>query len=371
MQRPSIFRFNFRLKMPLIMRYVLIALAVVLAGVLVYFLFQNLSFSSETISSGGKILASAQAADTILPFGDRVLVFDGQTIECFKKNGEKAWEHNVADTTGGYQIEASDKRIILYKNENFFLIDENGDSTYRGNAEGPIQNARCGETIVALEVSGKNTLYVVNRTGAKVDEIDLGENQLMNFGMYSSNDLLWALSLNTTGLAPVSRVDIYKPGRETVNSYQSTEQLYYAPSFHGNDVYLLGTHSIDVKPTNQRSNYSVPIYGWEYLDDNGSGDQLNILLKLSSEQGTPSIVKVVTGNKSEDLSMPVGTIFVAAGEKALYAVTPQSVTALPYAPGEKETTIAFRYTVDKVLCNLHGKALVVSSGENVHLVQLP
>lgn len=370
MQKPSSFFFSLKLKLPMILRIAVIAalaLAIVLA---LFFGLRGCASGGETVTSGGTAMQGVSPGDSVRGFGNRIVSFTGSLVRCYSLSGDEEWQYSIPDSTGGYALQVSDKQLGVYSGRNLLFLDEKGVSNYSGLMDGDIESLRMGQARCAVQINGAKNILVLDKNGAMVDTIDLGEKQLLDYGFYSANDLLWVLTLDTSSLAFVSNLDIYQAGKEQVNGYTTESQVYYKPLFYKDYAYVLGTKAIDVMAPSQKDNASISVYGWQYMDAFGGSDAMNILLAQNVQGENPSTVRVVRGQAAEDLHLPQGTISASAGEKGIYAVTPQALYTIPYAAGKMES-YAFRYTVDNVLCCVQGKYMVVSSGQAVYLVQLP
>lgn len=372
MNKQSNLRFSFRVQLPIILRVALFVAVLLVVAVVLFFSLRGCSFGAETITSGGKKLAEATPTDTFLPLNKRVLGFNGHVLYCYSESGDLDWQYVVADTVLDYSIAASNDRIALYNQDKLVLLDDRGEVTYSGKLAGQISHVSCGQALVAVEIQDENAVTVLSRNGVVVESISMGENTLMDFGLYSANDLLWTLTINLGGIKPISKVDIYKPGKELVNGYSSESQLYYKPIFYQDTTYIVGVDSIDVQAETSKNSYSTSIYGWDYADSVITPDGLYVLMTLGTQGNVPGIVRVFKEGSLTDLHLPENCLKLLGGNTGAYCVTPQALYLVPYQVG-KIQTYAFKYTVTDVLCCAQSsQRLVVAAADgSVYLVKAP
>lgn len=365
-RQPSSFGFQLRLQLPLVIRVlvILVLIAAIVAGAL--FALRGCSFGNETVTKGGRLLQGAVGSEQYYPFGDKLLVFDGSTLSCYNEKAESLWQYQAQDS-GNWSVTTSQKRAALYCDNRLVLLSDKGEAAYMGSMDAEIENLRCGQNSFAVELKDAQGLLVLDRNGSQIDQIDGSVGELVDFGFYSSNDLLWVLSVNVSGLSPVSRLDIYKPGKELVSSYKSADQLYYKPLFYQDDIYLIGTETLDLVSAKTTTSYSV--FGWQYGGSAQLSDGQAVLLTLADEQDKPSVLRVFRGGKFTDLHVPANSLHISPGTGGVYVADGQTLKVLPYETGAARS-YAFRYTVDEVLC-CFGDCLAVKTQGGVYLVRLP
>ncbi len=366
MRTPSALWFQLKLHWPLILWVGLILLLAAILAVGGLFVLRGCGFASETVTTGGVLLEGASPTDSYLPFGSRLLRFNGQTLFCIDKNGETVWDYALSDAAE-YTLSASSTRAALYSGSNLILLDEKGDAVFSGRMDGTITRVRLGETSAAVEIEGAPSLLALNRNGETLDEIDVSASTLVDFGFYSSNDLLWTLSINRSGLSPSSRLDIYKPGKELVSSYMTDTQFYYKPLFYQDDVYILGTEALDLASA---SGVSYSAYGWQYADSAVQDDGLTVALTLSGQSDSTQVVRVFRQGELKDMHLPVGCFDLYCGPKGLYGVSAQALYLMPYDGGASQS-FAFRGQVSQALCVFSGYMAVSTSDGQVRLMKLP
>ncbi|MDR3086250.1 MAG: DUF5711 family protein [Christensenellaceae bacterium] len=369
MQRASL---SLKLRLPTLLRYAALLAAALVLAALLFFTLRGCGFPGETITSGGQQLLGASPGDTFLPFGGRVLAFNGSVLSCYSNLGRKLWEYSVADNWGGYKIEASSTLVALYKGQNLVLLDQKGALVFQRILPQEIRSLRVGVDLVAIEMPGAGRLQILGRQGTDRDSIDLGGAELLDFGFYSQQDMLWALTLDTTGLSFESRLNTYQTGKQQlVTGYVSEEQVYYKPLFFKNDIYILGTKTLEyIKDQSQSVTSSTGAFGWQYKSAFIGQNEIAIVLSKTSEGESPQSVRLLRGGSSEDLHLPQGCLYVCASESQLVSVSQSVVSAVPYSQSSARKELQFKTPIDRCLADVDGKLIVASVGESVYLYRL-
>ncbi|MDR2514230.1 MAG: DUF5711 family protein [Christensenellaceae bacterium] len=369
MQRASL---SLKLRLPTLLRYAALLAAALALAALIFLTLRGCGFPGETVTSGGQQLLGASPSDVFLPFGGRVLAFNGSVLSCYSNLGRKLWEYSVADSWGGYKIEASSTLVALYKGQNLVLLDQKGALVFQRILPQEIRSLRVGVGLVAIELPGAGSLQVLSGQGIEKDSIALGGAELLDFGFYSQQDMLWALMLDTTGLGFESRLNTYQTGKQQlVTGYASEEQIYYRPLFFKNDIYILGTKALEyIKDQSQSVTSSTGVFGWQYKSAFVGQNEISIVLSKSDEGESPRSVRLLRGGASEDLHLPEGCLYVCASESALVSVSKSVVSAVPYAAGGARKELLFKTPIDRCLADVDGKLIVASTGASVYLYRL-
>ena len=143
----------------------LILIGVVVAVFVALRLLQNIGTTREiTISQ-----LPCYSDQSVTPFGENVLYFDGASIHCLSGTGAIRWSYPVgADAS----FTVSGKHLVIWQGTQLYIVDENGRPTYNESMSSAIQFARVGKNYVAVIIGGDTEpeLLVKDLTGAQVDE---------------------------------------------------------------------------------------------------------------------------------------------------------------------------------------------------------
>ena len=366
--RASSFRFQFFLHMPHVLRVVVIVLLVALVGGGVLLAVRGCSPGTNALAGGGTAISGVSVDNQFYAMGSSFIAFDGSYARAYDtQKGQLQWERSP-DGTSGYQCATSSQLLALYKANSLYVYDQAGNVAFSTSTQQNIASVSAGLTRVAVCYED-DSIEVFDSIGKSVEVITPTEGKLMDYALYSSSDLLWMLLLNDEGVEPKSILNIHQPGKLLMAGYSTTDQIYYKPLMSGNQVYIVGTRTIDVRNTNDTSESSVLVYGWTLRDSCSSGT-LNILFTLTQQGDSPTSLRVVSGGKPVDLHMPAGCTDLLMGTSCVYGFAGQTVYSVPIAGG-KTTASSLPYAVDGVLCRLSDNRVLLSGQGQVWMVTLP
>lgn len=366
--RASSVRFKVLLHLPHVMRVVVIVLLLAVLAGGVALSVRGCSGKTSTVADGGIVISGVSAASQFFDLGTAFVAFDGSYARAYDlKKGELLWEKSP-DGSQGYRCSASGQLLALYKANSLYVYDPAGNVVFSTSTDQNIQSVLVGQTSAAVRFED-DSIQVIDKTGKTVDTIVSTEGKVMDYGFYSTSDLMWVLLLDDTGIEPKCVLNIYQPGKKLLAGFSTTEQLYYKPLMSGNDVYIVGTRSIDIRNTNDTSESSALIYGWT-LKDYNLGEPPVLLFTLTDQGDHPTSLRVVSGGKAQDLRMPAGCTDLMMGASSVYGFAGQTLYSVPVAGG-KTGSYSRPYAVDALLCRLKENRVLLSGENQVHLVTLP
>lgn len=366
--RASSVKFKFFLHMPHILRIVAIVLLVALVIGGIVFGVRGCTSTKNPLTDGGVAIVGVSPSVEFFAMGTGFVAFDGTYARAYDAKGQLLWE-NSPDSSQGYQCASSSALLAVYKANSIYVYDTAGNTAFTVPVDQAIQSVAVGQTCVAIRYQD-DSIQVIDKTGKAVETIAPTDGTVMDFGIYSQRDLLWVLLLNADGIEPKSQLNIHQPGKMLIAGYSTTQQLYYRPLAFGNQIYIVGTKTVDVRNTNDTSESSLQVYGWTLRDSVSTTDKLNILLALTEQGDNPTSLRVISGSTSTDLRMPAGCTDMIMGAKSVYGFSGQTIYSVPLEGG-KTGTYSLPYAVDEVLCRLSDNRALLSGEGQVYLVTLP
>ena len=204
------------------------------------------------------------------------------------------------------------------------------------------------------------SLLVYDAAGTLVDSIDSTDALLMNYGFCKAGDadMLWTLSLATSGSIPVSTITTYTYGSagasmSGVITLQS--QLVESVSFTGNSLFVIGTnHLLRYDKAITSEAYRLLVYGYRPLDSTSGGTKPLFLFAARDAQ-TLSSVRLISVSEAElpdatarNVALPEGThsCFVIGGR--FMAVTNDTVYTYS-ASGTLQSETALEVPCDEAI----------------------
>ena len=187
-------------------------------------------FSVRVVTNVTASLLPCPYSDTIMPFGQNVLYYDGVSIHCMSDTGSVRWSFQIGADAG---YDCNDSVVVAWAGSTIYILDQNGNSSYNDNLGEEIQFARVGTQYVAA-VIGETTsprLVVKDHTGAHMDEeADAFDTLiLLDVGFYGKNgEYMWTLALDVFGTAANTILNTFEVGKMNTGEVSLGEPIAYA-----------------------------------------------------------------------------------------------------------------------------------------------
>lgn len=211
------------------------------------------------------------ATQSITPFGQDVLYYDGASIHCLSGSGGIRWSYPVG---GSASFTVSDTHLVIWQGSQLYIVDKNGNPTYNESLAAEIQFARVGNRYVAV-IIGEDTapeLLVKDLTGAQVDEeSDAFQTLLMlDCGFYGDDgQYLWTLAMDVFGTKANTILNTFQVGKMNTGEVSLGDSITYKVLFENNKLRVFNTRQLytyDYKLV-QDTNATMLVYGWKLIDD--------------------------------------------------------------------------------------------------------
>ena len=330
----------------------------------------------------GAVKLPCYASQSVTPFGDGVLYYDGVKLHCLSSGGTIRWSFPAG---AGASFYAGPKHIAIWNGMQMYLVDQNGNSTYNESLEGYVQFVRVGERYCAAVVGSdtESKLLIKDLRGAQIDVEQEAYSGLMilDTGFFGEQgDYLWTLSLDVYGTAPNTILNTFQVGKMNTGEVSLGEALTYKIVYENARLRVFNTqqcYTYDYKCV-QDTNATMLVYGWKLIDyeipERGSAKML--MARTSQTSGAQNIreLRVLEGSNDKRYTVPSACVgaciwrgnIYAFGAQYLYRADVNSqqffVSGMP-VPENTEITAFFGVTSD-------GRALV-ASGETVYSLSLP
>lgn len=197
--------------------------------------------------------------------GNGFVYYNGSTLASVSSSGETLWTYMVGANAS---FNASDAGVAAWSGQTLTVIDREQASTIYSNPsmEAEVLSARTGEvyTAVLLAPEHDSTIVLIENGGREVDRITFADQTVLDYGFFSSGELFWVMSLDTSGTVPTTSISTYRPGRMIVGSITDSQQLMYQVMFQSSQVVCAGTTYLKVFDyTGQEvTDKRVLTYGW-------------------------------------------------------------------------------------------------------------
>ena len=335
-----------------------------------------------TSRDSGATRLPCYANQSVTPFGDSILYYDGASLHCLSSAGTIRWSFPAG---AGASFYAGPKHIAIWNGMQMYLVDQNGNSTYNENMEGVVQFVRVGERYCAVVVGADTEpkLIVKDLQGAQVDveQEAFSGLLLLDTGFFGDQgDYLWTLSLDVFGTAPNTILNTFQVGKMNTGEVSLGESLAYKVIYENARLRVFNTqqcYTYDYKCV-QDTNATMLVYGWKLIDheipERGAAKMLLAPTSQTGSAQTITELRVLEGSSDKRYTLPDACVgaciwrgnIYAFGSEYLFRADMNSqrffVSGMP-VPENTAITAFYGITSD-------GRALV-ASGDTVYSLSLP
>lgn len=268
-------------------------------------------------------------SESIKPFGQYVLYYDGVSIHCMSSTGTVRWSFQIGNNAG---FSACEDVIAAWTGSTIYVIDKNGNSSYNDNLGDTIQFARVGKQYVAAIVGSDTnpSLLVKDHYGAHMDsETDAYENlMLLDIGFYGKNgEYMWTLALDVYGTAANTILNTFEVGKMNTGSVSLGEPITYAALYENSTLRVINTRkmlSFNYRGT-EDTNSAVLVYGWKLMgyEIPDRGDALILFAPTSQTESAFDIreLRLIKGVTDHQYSLPDTCLGATVWNKNIYAIS--------------------------------------------------
>ena len=225
------------------MAIILACVAAAAAVLAVYFLF----FSDVRINKPPLQDLGTEIPKNVISSENGFLYKTGSELVFTDFKGQTVWTLPVVSEDD--QFVASGSLIASFgkTGAQFFTFDK--EQLFEVSPDKNIVSVRCGNNMAGIlatdqDENGQNHsyIYMYDLKGNNVGEIDMNEKQIIDFGIYGDSDMLWTLSLDTSGVVPTTYILTFKMDGTMTNSIEVNTQIV-------EKVYVTETPSMRRAPT--------------------------------------------------------------------------------------------------------------------------
>jgi len=357
------------------------ALLCIAAAVLIVAAITAAVGSTGRVAVGKATRIGATLSQNVVPFGDKVIFYDGTTLHCVAAAGGNEWSYQIG-TNADY--DATEKRIVAWSGNDLYILGANGRLTYNNKMSDEIQFASAGDNYVAVFVGepDNGVITVIDANGQTVDNVAISDQTLLDIGFFYSStsssaqptELMWVLGLNTTGTVLSTELQTFQPGKLSTGKSSLGEHIAYMIYGHNEILNIVDTR--EIKHYNYRAleqSASTLIYGYAMADVKTVGNTLYQLLIPEQEQNQGMVisnVRLMHGNVDRMLHLPGACMDARLGTHSVYGFSSNAVYVCRY--GETSfSSYSLPVTITAVLGMISDNRVVAASGSEIYVIELP
>ena len=356
-----------------------IRLLLLLAGALA--MLTLLVYGIVSLLGGGPSLVRINALPSynIQAFGENVLYYDGTTLTCVEPNGQIKWRFTLG---AGADYSTDGEHVVAWVGNQLYVLDRNGLSSFNDRMDSAVRFARIGDTYVAACLAGETettaTVRVMDHDGTLLENTAVDDLYVLDIGFFHANGpLMWVLSLDIEGTAPISNLTTYEPGKRITGAVDLNNKLVYNIYVHNNLLMLADTSNIrayDYQCVEQTDLGNVLIYGWRVESSRqvGRSTTYALLEPMASAPSGATFSELRLVNNYTPISMRLLSPCFASGlnSRGVYAFGSNVIYHAAY--GQKTFQASYlSYTLTDYICMLEGGRAVLVSGNDVFILKLP
>jgi hypothetical protein len=321
--------------------------------------------------------ASFKADDTICTQSKGIYYTSGDNLIFTDYSSKQIWAKKMfsKDLT----ITSSESLIAAYNQKAIQLFDADGKQYFSKEITGDIKDAKCGMDKVAVitEIQTEDTglkkyLNVFNLKGETIDTIDLEDQNVIDLGFYGTKSKLWVLTLDITGVIPISRIETYSPEEKQMTGIIDINgQLIQKLIIDETNIYVSGTTNLLVYSVYGEKKDSILIYGWNfhgqfYLDDN----PLFIYVpRMQTNKQFDSLRLIKTDNSDLTIKLPPDIIKATVYSDKIYCFSKKELYKYSME-GKIEQQYVLPFAIDKV-SKIYDKFAFLTKGSDDYILPLP
>ena len=322
------------------------------------------------------------SSQSIQPFGDSLLYYDGSSLICLSSNGNERWNYMVGS---GASFHAGNSYVVIWRGSQLSILNKNGRSTYDNNIGETIQFARAGEKYIAVvhgddsTSEGTTTVTFYNPEGEKQDtESSAYQDMLvLDVGFFADGDYAWTTALDLYGTVLSTTLNTYRVNSMNTGSADLGETITYSVIYAGNTLNVVSSRQLrryDYNGT-QDNSQTVLVYGWKLIDavvvDNNAmmlfapTRQINDIINITE-------LRCLYRNQDKRLTLPGECVGAGIYSRRIYAFSEDSLYRADLnASRFTAVSLPLPNAVTGYIGMLSDGTAVLASGLDVYAVTVP
>ncbi len=283
---------------------IILACAIAAAAALVIYL---LFFSDFRINKPPLQDLGMKLPENVISTDSGLLYKSGDALSLMDFKGQTLWTLPVDSSENEFIASGTVISSFGKSNAQFFSYDK--QQLFAASPKEDIVSVRCGNNMEGILTTGQDEngrnhsyIYIYDLKGNNEGVIDMNEKQIIDFGIYGDADMLWTLSLDTSGVVPTTYILTFKVDGTMTNSIEVNTQIVEKVYVTGDSIYASGTNSLTAYSYFGEKKDDTLIYGWQPYDVSIQGADIKMLYKTRSDSedlSTISSAKLLDSSLAE------------------------------------------------------------------------
>lgn len=320
--------------------------------------------------------ASFTAQDTILTQNNGIFYTDDDNLIFADYSSKQIWVKKMF--AKDLKITASENMIAAYNTKTIQLFDMGGKQYFTKELTGDIINAKCGAEKIAVisevqteEEGLKKSLTVFDTKGETIDNIDLNDQNIIDMGFYGKDNKLWVLTLDSSGVIPISRIATYDPGQSMTGIIDINGQLIEKLIIDENSIYASGTTNLYIYSIYGEKKDSILIYGWNFHGQFYTDKKPLFIYvpRIKTNKQFDSLRLIKTDNSDLTIKLPPDIIKATVYNNKIYCFSKTNLYKYSLE-GKMEDQYPLPFSIDSV-SKIYDKYTFIVKGTDVFILPLP
>lgn len=321
------------------------------------------------------------ASQSVTPFGEYVLYYDGVSIHCLTHSGAVRWSLAVGEGAG-FSVGA--RHMAVWVNTQMYILDYGGRPTYQDTLGDVIQFVRIGSRYAAA-VIGPDTspmLVVRDMRGTQVDkEADaFRDAMILDVGFYGDQgQYMWVTLLDMYGTVSGMTLKTFEVGKKNTGESMLGESTPYRVLFENGRLRVITTrqmHTYNFQGIESTAD-AMLVYGWQLVDAEIPlrGDAVMLFAPTAQTGSILSLseLRYLTGTTDRRFTLPTACVGAVVYGRAIYAFAPDFIYR---AEANAQRFTAYELPVQgrkvtQVIGLLEGGRVLLACTDDVYVVSLP
>ncbi len=321
------------------------------------------------------------AGQSVTPFGEYVVYYDGVSIHCLSTSGSVRWSLAVGE---GAKFSVGDKNMVVWLNTQMYILDYEGRPTYQDTLGDTVQFARIGKKYAAAVIGPDTTptLVVRDLQGTQVDQETeaFKDMLLLDVGFYGDQgQYMWTTLLDVYGTVANMNLKTFEVGKKNTGESSLGESAAYRILFENNRLRVITTRQLRTYNYQgiESASDAMLVYGWRlvdaYIPAKGDAMMLFAPTAQTGSQFAISELRLLSGSTDRRFTLPTSCVGAVVTSRGIFAFSPQYIYHAK-ATDQKPTAYEFpvkEKQVTQILGTVDGGKVLVACSNDVYVVTLP
>ncbi len=306
----------------------------------------------------------------------KLFYFTGSTLNCTDYYGEELWKQKF--TGSDMKISNSDTLECVFNESAASIMDPQNNVLFTvPSTEYEFEDVSCGRNSIAILCSAGSErkayyIRVFDMSGTEIYRSNYEDVDVLDFSLYGENDNLWALTLDCTGVSPISRISTSSPSQNALTgTIDITDQLISDVFYFDPNLYLSGTTNLVSYDTFGQKGNSTLVYGLKCIDYalSGSDYSLVYLPRSVTDITNAYTLRVLAHRESTEIDafiqLPSDVIAVYSSPTLIYCYLKNSIYTYELT-GEFSEEISLDFDVKDVVKLSSDRTLIYAEDGTVY-----